>query len=125
MKQRSTASSPRTRSFSESAEMRMRDARWLRFAIRLVSSGIESQELEREEIRVHANIDVNRPYKPRKLKQDQYHKMMREAHERKPQDTAKEAKEHRVRESWERKNAPDLKKRSKFVRQQKKMLDLD
>ena len=71
----------------------MRDARWLRFAIRLVSSGIESQELEREEIRVHANIDVNRPYKPRKLKQDQYHKMMREAHERKPQDTAKEAKE--------------------------------
>lgn len=103
----------------------MRDARWLRFAIRLVSSGIESQELALEETRVESGIDVNRPYKPRKLKQDQYHKMLRDARDRKPQDTAKEAKEHRTRESWERKNAPDLKKRSKFVRQQKKMLGLD
>lgn len=100
---------------------KMRDARWLRFAIRIISSAIDSQELEREESR----INVNKPYKPRRLKQDQYHKLMRQANEHRPPNGIKKNEHKRTREKWERENKVDLKRRGEFVRKQKKLLDLD
>jgi hypothetical protein len=79
---------------------------------------LDSQELEREE----ARINVTKPYKPRKLKQDQYHRMVRDAQKYKPDDSAKDAKNKRVRDKWVQKNKPDLERRAEFVRKQKKLL---
>jgi hypothetical protein len=102
-------------------KMGMRNARMLRLALRLISSSIDSDELQREE----ARIDIDKPYRPRKLKTDQSHKLAREAYKLRPQDSARDAREKRTRDKWERDNKPDLKKRAEFVRKQKKMYGYD
>lgn len=80
----------------------------------------DSHALEREESR----IDINKPYKPRKLKTDQYHRMMREAEKHKPSNTSKEMEHKRTRQHWEQENKVGLKKRADFVRKQKKLMNL-
>lgn len=96
--------------------------RLLNFAAKLVATGFrDSHDTEREE----ARIDVDKPYKPRKLKTDNYHKMMRQAYGNKPQNTTKEQEHKRTRKKWEQHNKSDLEKRATFVRKQKKLLNLD
>jgi len=70
-------------------------------------------------------LKVNKPYKPRKLKTDPYHKMLREARKKRPHDSTREAKQHRTREKWEHKHAGELKRRAKVVRDKRKQLNLD
>ena len=70
-------------------------------------------------------MNVNKPYKPRKLKTDQYHALLREARKHRPKNGTKEAQQKRTRETWERKNAPALKQRDAVVRKQRKALGLD
>lgn len=94
----------------------------LNFAAKLVATGFrDSHATEREE----ARIDVDKPYKPRKLKPDNYHKMMRQAYEHKPHNTTKEQEHKRTRKKWVQHNKNDLEKRALFVRKQKKLLNLD
>lgn len=69
-------------------------------------------------------INVNKPYKPRKLKTDQYHKMMRDAKKRKPHDSLKEANHERTRDRWEAKNKDKIAKRRVVVRDARTRLGL-
>lgn len=73
---------------------------------------------------VFADINVNKPYKPRKLKQDTYHHMMREARKHKPHNSTKEAQAKRKREKWITKNKQKLHRRADFVREQRKHMGL-
>lgn len=70
---------------------------------------------------VIAAINVFKPYKPRKLKNDSYHRLMREARKKRPKNGMLEAQRKRVRDKWVKRNKPALLKRAQFVRKQKKL----
>lgn len=72
-----------------------------------------------------ARVNPNKPYKPRKLKTDQEHRLLREARKHKRVDPGKRAKQKRTRDKWEQRNAPALKLRQKVVREKRKALGLD
>ena len=63
-------------------------------------------------------IDVNKPYKPRKLKTDQYHNDQRETYKNTPHEVKE--KQSKTRKKWTQKNKEALRKRSEVVREQKK-----
>lgn len=78
-----------------------------------------------EAARIVAAVNVTKPYKPRVLKTDAYHRMMRDARKKKLPNAQRDAKAKRTRDKWEQKNKVSLKRRSEFVRKQRKMRGLD
>ena len=72
-----------------------------------------------------AAVNPTKPYKPRKLKTDPYHTMMRRANQMKVTPAAKKAAAARSRKLWAQRNKQALKKRSAFVRKARKTLGLD
>lgn len=74
---------------------------------------------------VFAAVNPTKPYKPRKLKTDPYHTMMRRANKLKRTPAAKKAAAKRSRKLWEQRNKQALKKRTVFVRKARKTLGLD
>lgn len=73
---------------------------------------------------VQAKINISKPYKPRKLKTDQYHRMLRQARQHKPKNSQQEAKRQRSREKWLRRNATQLKRRAQIVRERRRAMGL-
>jgi hypothetical protein len=71
---------------------------------------------------VTSRINVTKPYKPRKLKNDPYHTLMRRAQKLKRPNPAAKAKSERTRKLWVQRNKQALKRRSEFVRKAKKSL---
>jgi hypothetical protein len=71
---------------------------------------------------VTSRINVTKPYKPRKLKNDPYHTLMRRARKLKRPNPAAKAKSERARKLWVQRNKQALKRRAEFVRKAKKSL---
>jgi 4-diphosphocytidyl-2C-methyl-D-erythritol kinase len=75
--------------------------------------------------RILANINVTKPYKPHKPKQDEYHRLMRKAQEVRNRDPVYKHKRKVYQEKYTRENKRQLEQRQKFVRKQRKILNLD
>lgn len=75
--------------------------------------------------KVIAAIQVYKPYKPRRLKQDNYHSLMRKARKTRPKNALRDAKSKRTRQRWEKKNRLQLRRRAEIVREKRKGLGLD
>lgn len=75
--------------------------------------------------RILANINVTKPYKPHKPKQDEYHRLMRKASEVRNRDPVYKHKKEVYRKKYERENKRQLEQRRDFVRKQRKILNLD
>lgn len=76
-------------------------------------------------LKERAAVNVHKPYKPRKLKMDTYHRLMREARKKKPKNSLNDAKHKRAREAYLRKNGRLLKQRRQVVRERRKQMGLD
>lgn len=74
--------------------------------------------------RIVAQIDVNGPYKPRKLKTDDAHRLTREARHKAKESPAKRAERKRARHAWELKNKDALRRRADVVRKHREQLGL-
>lgn len=72
-----------------------------------------------------ARIKVNKPYKPRKLKTDQVHRLQRQIYKLKKRDPTLKVKRERYRQKYERKNKRALELRRDFVQKQRKIRGLD
>lgn len=70
-------------------------------------------------------VQVYKPYKPRRLKTDTYHTMLRKAQRVKPKNSLKQAQQKRTRKKWETRNRLQLRKRAQIVREKRKALGLD
>lgn len=75
--------------------------------------------------RLFSAVNPTAPYKPRKLLNDPYHTALRRARKLRPKNTSKEAQKRLTRKKWVQKNRVALKKRSEFVRKQRKARGLD
>ena len=74
---------------------------------------------------IFAAVNPTKPYKPRKLKTDPYHTMMRKANKLKRPSAAKKAASARSRKQWLLRNKQALQKRSAFIRKARKNLGMD
>lgn len=74
---------------------------------------------------VLSGINESKPYKPRRLKNDTGSRLARQAYKHKSKQAGNKQKRDRYRKMYVRKNKPALQRRSKFVRKQRKMLQLD
>lgn len=72
-----------------------------------------------------ARINVTKPYRPRRLKQDPASRMARKVTEIRSRDPEHMRKKAKYRKEYVRKNKDLLKKRGEFVRKQKKMMGWD
>lgn len=73
---------------------------------------------------LESGVNPTGPYKPRKLKMDQYHVMLRKAREHKPHNSLKDAQHERTREKWEKRNKQNLERRREFVKEKRKSMGL-
>jgi hypothetical protein len=71
-----------------------------------------------------AAVNPTGPYKPRKIKNDPYHRALRDAHKKKPPNAVKDAQHKRTRDKWEHKNKIALDKRQDFVHDKRKHMGL-
>lgn len=63
-----------------------------------------------------ASINITKPPKKRKLLNDSYHRMLREANKRRPKNSMKHSQRMKTRKKWMQKNRQSLLKRAQFVR---------
>lgn len=72
-----------------------------------------------------ADINVNKPYKPRRLKTDLVHKMARQIYKMKSRDPKFKRSRALYNKMYRRKNRLALDRRSKFVRQTRQQRGLN
>lgn len=93
----------------------------------MLASIYEGQPKCRENARPiqRKGINITKPYKPRRLKQDPASRMARKLTEIRSRDPEYKRKQREYRKEYERKNKMALEKRGEFVRKQKKMMGWD
>lgn len=72
-----------------------------------------------------AAINVTKPYHPRRLLQDPYHRAIRNAKKYRHINPAKKQEQKRTRDKWVRKNKRQLELRREFVAKQRKSMGLE
>lgn len=92
-------------------------------AFRSVKAALEQAIADQTSIL--AAVKVYKPYRPRRLKTDMYHTMLRKAQKVKPKNSLKRAQQQRTRKKWETRNKLQLRKRAQIVRDKRKALGLD
>ena len=70
-------------------------------------------------------ININKPYKPRKIKQDPAHRLKRQAYKIEHLNPAVKREERKGRKIYNRKNKMALKRRREFVRKARDQRGLD
>lgn len=72
-----------------------------------------------------ARINVTKPYKPRKLKTDPAHRLLRQVYKLQSVNPTLKQKRNKYRKQYERKNKRALELRREFVQEQRRTRGLD
>lgn len=96
----------------------------LKHCAKLLASYL-AEDLENQLTISLARINVTKPYRPRRLKQDPASRLARKVTEIRSRDPEYKRKKAKYRKEYVRKNKDLLKKRGEYVRKYKKLMGWD